>query len=76
MEGLRLVKFETVQSAGLVSVGVGFSGPAGAVPKLPVGRVARCKFVTGGMHLQFIMSIELLVDTTFTPVGTVMCNEG
>jgi len=76
VERLRLVKLKAVQGAGLICVGVALSRPAGAVPKLPVRRVARRQFVTRCLHLQFIMSIELLVGAAFTPVRTVMGNEG
>jgi len=76
VEGLWLVKLQAVQGASLICVGVALSRPAGAVPELAVSRVARCQFVTGCLHLQFIMSIELLVGAAFTPVRTVMGNEG
>jgi len=69
LEGLGLVKLHPVEGAHLVSVRVLLSAPGGAVPVLPVGRVARGELVRlHGSHLQHLRLLEADICVAGPPV--------
>lgn len=73
MEGLGLVETEAVESTVLVSVHVGFGGPAGTVPQLTVSRIATGKFVASTVFdFKFAAFVKLLSSVAISPVRAVM----